>query len=193
MTTAKEYITISVTGSDDEAREMIGKAIGETMASKGFTDVEVRHPDGTFMHQCDNRAPSVFDMIAQVRPSLLNAEVVVSTAAQPLQPYQMDAHGVKRYRSNEIVRNLVDSGKASLNHLAAIDWNLADKRQFWQQLGYSESGFGDLSFSPEGMQAEVEYIYEEMLEGLKETGNIKKVMEFRDRVEALAKEMAHAI
>ena len=58
--------------------------------------------------------------------------------------------GVVRFRGNRLVRHLVDSGKVDLNTL--LLWALnndvpaEDTEQFWQMLGYSVSGFGDLDF-----------------------------------------------
>lgn len=65
---------------------------------------------------------------------------------QPIQPIVVDAHGVKRFRANEIVRYLLDNGRIDLNRLAVLPFSADDREQFAQLIGYSVSGFGDLSY-----------------------------------------------
>lgn len=65
----------------------------------------------------------------------------------PMQPLVVDKHGVVRFKSNKIVRHLLDHGGINLNDLAFIDFDEADREQFAQLIGYSVSGFGDLSYA----------------------------------------------
>ena len=69
----------------------------------------------------------------------------------PMQPIEKDYNGVVRFKANAIVRWLVDSGKANLNDICIHGFDTDDMVQFWQQLGYSVSGYGDLSFVPENV------------------------------------------
>lgn len=72
----------------------------------------------------------------------------------PMQPIVRDDRGVVRFRANAIVRRLSNEGKISLNEIAAWDMPVEDAEQFWQMLGYSVSGYGDLSFvRPETLAA----------------------------------------
>lgn len=67
---------------------------------------------------------------------------------QPMQPIYLDENGTPRFKDNAIVRRLFDSKLISLNDIA--EWldsvPVEDAEQFWQLLGYSTSGYGDLSF-----------------------------------------------
>lgn len=64
---------------------------------------------------------------------------------QPMQPIEYVGE-VIRFRSNAIIDRLFREGIIDLNQIALWQVPLADKEQFWQMLGYSVSGFGDLSF-----------------------------------------------
>ena len=54
--------------------------------------------------------------------------------------------GVVRFKDNAVVRWLVDNKKISLNELVQQTFPVEDQEEFWQMLGYSVSGFGDLSW-----------------------------------------------
>ena len=64
-----------------------------------------------------------------------------------MQKIDLDAHSVLRFRSNALVRYLLDAGPFDLNHLALLP-NIprGDWVQLAQLIGYSVSGFGDLSY-----------------------------------------------
>ena len=64
----------------------------------------------------------------------------------PIQPLTQDAHGVVRFKENAIVRHLLDTHqKCDLNALARMDFTDDDLQQFAQLIGYSLSGYGELS------------------------------------------------
>lgn len=67
-------------------------------------------------------------------------------AKHPIQPLALDEHGVLRFKSNAIVRHLLDHGGINLNDLAMLDFSQEDREQFAQLIGYSHSGSGDLSY-----------------------------------------------
>ena len=64
----------------------------------------------------------------------------------PIQPLEKDSHGVLRFKENKIVRYLLDNGGITLNDLATMDFSQDDSEQFAQLIGYSLSGFGELSY-----------------------------------------------
>lgn len=64
-----------------------------------------------------------------------------------MQPIEVDARGVIRFRANAIIRDLVRSGSIDLNKLAAADYSDEDHMQLAQLIGYSVSGYGDLSYA----------------------------------------------
>ena len=73
-----------------------------------------------------------------------------STMAQnPMQPLRFDDEGIVRFKPNAIVRyleNWASQRGMSLNELAQMDFTEDDWMQFAQSIGYSLSGYGDLSY-----------------------------------------------
>jgi hypothetical protein len=68
----------------------------------------------------------------------------------PMQPVQICDDGVARFQPNAIVRFLVDWAAPrgmSLNDLAILPFDKEDRSQLAQLIGYSVSGFGDLSYA----------------------------------------------
>jgi hypothetical protein len=63
-----------------------------------------------------------------------------------MQPLIVDAHNVVRFKRNKIIDYLFCTGKLDLNALAALDFPAEDRMQIAQLLGYSVSGYGDLSY-----------------------------------------------
>lgn len=64
----------------------------------------------------------------------------------PVQPLVIDDHGVLRFKSNGIVRYLMDNGGIDMNKIAMLDFSQEDREQFAELIGYSHSGFADLSY-----------------------------------------------
>ncbi len=75
----------------------------------------------------------------------------------PTQPLIVDEHGVLRFKANAIVQYLLDAGPFDMNHLAKIRFFTDEDRvQFAQLIGYSRSGFGELSYVSDEAYARVE-------------------------------------
>lgn len=64
----------------------------------------------------------------------------------PVQPLETDSSGVLRFKKNAIVRFLLDAGPFDMNQLALMPFSQEDREQFAQLIGYSLSGFGELSY-----------------------------------------------
>jgi hypothetical protein len=64
----------------------------------------------------------------------------------PIQPLVTDDRGTVRFKANAIVRHLLDHGGIDMNQLASLDFSDEDRMQFAQLIGYSVSGFGELSY-----------------------------------------------
>ena len=64
----------------------------------------------------------------------------------PIQKLERDETGTIRFRKNAIVRYLLDSGKEDMNSLAFMNFSDEDREQFAQLIGYSLSGFSELSY-----------------------------------------------
>jgi hypothetical protein len=92
-----------------------------------------------------------------------------NTKARPpeMQPIHL-VDGVARFRKNAIVDWLFKTGKIDLNEILATAQMLEDAfpvedvEQFWQMLGYSVSGYGDLSFVRKKTVEKADKIVEEM-------------------------------
>lgn len=87
----------------------------------------------------------------------------------PMQPVYLDEHGTARFRKNPIVDALVDVGPLDLNkialecHVGTKGWSLEDYTQLMQLIGYSVSGYGDLSTSPPELVAIADIAIERLL------------------------------
>ena len=68
------------------------------------------------------------------------------TPKHPIQPLAPDECGTLRFKPNAIVRWLLDEGPFDLNQIAMKQFSVEDQEQFAQLIGYSLSGFGELSY-----------------------------------------------
>jgi multidrug resistance efflux pump len=67
----------------------------------------------------------------------------------PIQPLAKDAQGVLRFKENKLVRHLLDWAQArghGMNEMVVMDFPQEDWEQFAQLIGYSLSGFSELSY-----------------------------------------------
>lgn len=65
----------------------------------------------------------------------------------PMQPILL-VDGIARFKQNAIVRFLLDTyPDVDMNRLACIGFSEEDRSQFAQLIGYSVSGYGDLSYA----------------------------------------------
>ncbi len=77
---------------------------------------------------------------------------VIPPAAQPAVPLTtmqpiVDVNGVKRFKANAIVCHLIDTHPScDMNVLSRMDFSDEDRMQFAQLIGYSLSGYGELSY-----------------------------------------------
>lgn len=84
-------------------------------------------------------------------------------AKNPMQPVRKDKDGVVRFKANEIVRFLLDNnGKIDLNMIAAIPFSQDDRQQFAQLIGYSVSGYGDLSYVTDASYAKADALVQSL-------------------------------
>lgn len=78
----------------------------------------------------------------------------------PIQPLALDPHGVLRFKKNTIVQFLLDAGPFDMNQIAIKEFSAEDQEQFAQLIGYSLSGFGDLSYVSDETYETAERMYE---------------------------------
>jgi hypothetical protein len=71
---------------------------------------------------------------------------MAETTKHPIQPLEKDPDGVLRFKRNAIVRFLLDNGPSDMNKLAIMPFSAEDRQQFAQLIGYSLSGYSELSY-----------------------------------------------
>lgn len=83
----------------------------------------------------------------------------------PMQPVVIvDETGrVARFKRNAIVCHLLDHGGIDLNDLARMHFSPEDYSQFAQLIGYSVSGYADLSYADEEVVARADAEVEKLL------------------------------
>lgn len=64
----------------------------------------------------------------------------------PIQPLELDDSGTVRFKPNKLVQYLLDNGGIDMNHLARQQFTHDEREQFAQLIGYSLSGYGELSY-----------------------------------------------
>lgn len=69
----------------------------------------------------------------------------------PMQPLVRDRNGTIRFKSNKIIEWIIDANRTSMNELAVMPFSDEDRTQFAQLIGYSVSGFGELSYVPKAV------------------------------------------
>lgn len=83
------------------------------------------------------------------RPPIIQDEPVKVEAAparHPIQPLVFDPNGILRFKENAIVRTLLETSPLNLNTIASMPFSDEDREQLAQLIGYSLSGFGELSY-----------------------------------------------
>ena len=76
----------------------------------------------------------------------LTAGAAIKTPCHPVQPLWQAPDGQVRFKSNSLVRHLLDTGPLDLNGLPEIDGAPGDREQLAQLIGYSFRGACELSY-----------------------------------------------
>lgn len=66
--------------------------------------------------------------------------------SHPMQPVYKDSIDQLMFKSNPIVRFLLDAGPFNMNMLAIMPWSDDDRAQFAQLIGYSLAGYQQLPY-----------------------------------------------
>ena len=91
-----------------------------------------------------------------------------------MQPIVWAADGLIRFKANKIIEYLFESGKLSLNEIATMQFPAEDHVQIAQLLGYSVSGFGDLSYVPRKLVHECDEIAAKMVKQRKPRSTLRR-------------------
>lgn len=92
---------------------------------------------------------SAGELLLSQAAKIAELEAQLAAVKIPCQPVETDANGVLRFRSNKIVEHLLDFSTpkgCGMNELSMHDFSNEDRMQFAQLIGYSLSGYGDLSY-----------------------------------------------
>ena len=84
-------------------------------------------------------------------------------AKHPIQPLALDKNGTLRFKENAIVVYLLDNGGLNMNDLAVVSFSQEDREQFAQLIGYSQCGFGDLSYVSDATYETADKMHEDGL------------------------------
>ncbi len=74
----------------------------------------------------------------------------------PIQPIEADEHGRMRFKENKIISDAVAEERIDLNAIARRGYSDEDRAQLSMLIGYSVSGFGELSHVPRDLVALVD-------------------------------------
>ncbi|MBI5768736.1 MAG: hypothetical protein HZA93_13140 [Verrucomicrobia bacterium] len=96
------------------------------------------------------------------RTAVLGESDYRDRARRTFQPMVRD-RDVVRFKKNEIVDFLLRNGRFDLNALARMQFSDADRAQFAQLIGYSVSGYGELSYVPLAEARTADAIADEMV------------------------------
>jgi len=83
----------------------------------------------------------------------------------PMQQQYKDSAGVIRFTKNAIVEFLLEDGPFDMNQLSRMSFSEEDRAQFAQLIGYSRSGFCDLSYVSDEACAQAEAAENEAVAG----------------------------
>jgi hypothetical protein len=91
-------------------------------------------------------ATAVIEELARAASPQATATQSAQTERAPMQPLVIDQVGTVRFKENAVVRYLLDNGGVDMNQLCTLDFSDEDRSQFAQLIGYSVSGYGELSY-----------------------------------------------
>jgi len=129
------------------------EALAWLRGARSMTNIATRTPVGTFLGRVAMAdafmCEQAYWIVRAYREKLvtqINTKDTIKTK-HPIQPLVKDKNGILRFKENAIVRHLLDTHpNCNLNDLACMDFTNDDRRQFAQLIGYSLSGYGDLSY-----------------------------------------------
>ncbi len=99
--------------------------------------------------------------------------IPLENESQGLQPIYLDEEGRARFRVNKIVRFLWDTKKYSAEELRLMPFSEADWQQFNSLIGYSVTGFLEVSNPSERLENEIDAKVQELLLEAKEENESK--------------------
>ncbi|HBO4832914.1 TPA: hypothetical protein L4V12_004639 [Pseudomonas aeruginosa] len=141
MSTFFQEYTSGLTARADQLeheRDLLGQALGECIEAAGITNPGVALT-----------GPQLLLFAEDLKAHIGGLRGQLADTAVPMQPLVKDAHGVARFKANKIVNHLLDYASergCGMTELAKLQFPEEDYMQFAQLIGYSVSGYSDLSY-----------------------------------------------
>jgi hypothetical protein len=177
----KIHSSITINSNSHVGQELITQVVTEALDSAGFTNVELLLSSPKHAWINGDEVPSLMDNLLERNPSFFGSKVEViagyntavpdvppdnpnwkPAARHPIQPVVLDEHGTARFKENSIVRWLATN---KLNELGNMEFPREDREQLAQLIGYSVSGFGELSYASDGIIAKADKAVEDLFVG----------------------------
>lgn len=122
----------------EHERDLLGQALGECIEAAGVTNPGVALT-----------GPQLLLFAEDLKAHIGGLRGQLADTAIPMQPLIKDDHGVARFKANKIVNHLLDYASergCGMTELAKLQFPDEDYMQFAQLIGYSVSGYSDLSY-----------------------------------------------
>lgn len=122
----------------EHERDLLGQALGECIEAAGVTTPGVALTGSQLLLFAEDLKAHIGGLRGQL-----------ADTAVPMQPLVKDDHGVARFKANKIVNHLLDYASergCGMTELAKLQFPDEDYMQFAQLIGYSVSGYSDLSY-----------------------------------------------
>ncbi|MFU5074596.1 hypothetical protein ACM70V_14935 [Pseudomonas aeruginosa] len=122
----------------EHERDLLGQALGECIEAAGVTTPGVALT-----------GPQLLLFAEDLKAHIGGLRGQLADTAVPMQPLVKDDHGVARFKANKIVNHLLDYASergCGMTELAKLQFPDEDYMQFAQLIGYSVSGYSDLSY-----------------------------------------------
>ncbi|HEP8722238.1 TPA: hypothetical protein VDU44_000093 [Pseudomonas aeruginosa] len=122
----------------EHERDLLGQALGECIEAAGITTPGVALT-----------GPQLLLFAEDLKAHIGGLRGQLADTAVPMQPLIKDDHGVARFKANKIVNHLLDYASergCDMTELAKLQFPDEDYMQFAQLIGYSVSGYSDLSY-----------------------------------------------
>lgn len=135
---AKLQSALAQTDQLEHERDLLGQALGECIEAAGITTPGVALT-----------GPQLLLFAEDLKAHIGGLREQLADTAVPMQPLIKDDHGVARFKANKIVNHLLDYASergCDMTELAKLQFPDEDRMQFAQLIGYSVSGYSDLSY-----------------------------------------------
>lgn len=153
-------IKIEVKGGTTEERNVMAAVVGKALREKGFDGVKTTNVDGIiFPHRILESALTIFDMVANTKPSLFREEISVSALSFQL-PNAYESRWLNEDGENE--RTLHFNKNAAVNDIVVKSGGIGSVTELYAgEVTHYHDAQGFIKFQEgliDGMQRDIENI-----------------------------------